>query len=103
MTPDAALTPSIHRHRQKPITRRSLLQGAGGAASLSALLAASVLAQGPQLREAIRQMSLMTESALPERWLEPTTSLVGVILDYSASLRALELGEREPATFFVAR
>lgn len=103
MTPDAALTPSIHHHSQKPITRRSLLQGAGGAASLSALLAASVLAQEPQLREAIRQMSVMTESGLSERWLEPTTGLVGVILDYSKTLRALELGEREPATFFQAR
>lgn len=103
MTPDVALTPSIHRHRQKPITRRALLQGAGGTGGLSALLAASVLAQEPQLREAIRQMSVMTESGLSEPWLVPTTGLVGVILDYSKTLRALELGEREPATFFQAR
>jgi hypothetical protein len=79
-----------------------LLQGAGGVVGLSALLAASVLAQDPQLLEAIRQMSVMTDSTLPERWVEPTTSLVGVILEYSKGLRELDLGQREPATFFVA-
>jgi hypothetical protein len=79
------------------------LQGVGGAAGLSALVVASVLAQDAQLREAIRQMSLMTDAALPERWVEPTTALVGVILEYSKGLRALDLGELEPATFFIAR
>lgn len=48
-------------------------------------------------------MTTMTGSELPEQWAEPTTGLVGVILEYSKTLRALDLGEREPATFFQAR
>jgi hypothetical protein len=55
------------------------------------------------LLEAVRKMSVMTGAELPERWAAPTTSLVGVILQYSGSLREIDLGEMEPATFFVAR
>jgi hypothetical protein len=103
MRNNVPLKPHIDRQAPKPVSRRALLQGAGGAAGLSALLAASVLAQDPQLREVIRQMSAMTNAPLPEPWVEPTTGLVGVILDYSKTLRALDLGEREPATSFQAR
>jgi hypothetical protein len=58
------------------------------------------LAQDPRLRDAMRQMSVMTGAELPEPWVEPTASLVGVILDYSQILRRLDLGDLEPAIHF---
>ncbi len=82
------------------MTRRLWLQAAVGAAGLSLL---PLLAQGPGLTEAVRRMAVLTGAELPERWLEPTSLLVSVILRYSEPLRALDLGEREPSTFFVAR
>jgi len=67
------------------------------------LVFSPLLAQQPELLEAVRRMSVMTGAELPERWAAQTTSLVGVILQYSENLRELDLGELEPATFFVAR
>lgn len=103
MKPDPVSKPRIQRESRTPMTRRALLQRAGAAAALSTLSAAPLFAQTPDLQQTIRQMSVMTDSTLPERWVEPTTSLVGVILSYSEGLRDLDLGETEPATFFVAR
>lgn len=85
------------------LTRRTWLQATAGGVGLIACGIVPLLAQDPQLRDAIRQMVIMTGSELPERWEEPTTGLVEVILGYSKPLRALNLGEREPATFFQAR
>lgn len=83
------------------LTRRLWLQGTAGAAGM--LVFSPLLAQQPELLEAVRKMSVMTGAELPERWAAQTTSLVGVILQYSESLREINLGELEPATFFVAR
>lgn len=83
------------------LTRRLWLQGTAGAAGM--LVFSPLLAQQPELLEAVRKMSVMTGAELPERWAAPTASLVGVILQYSESLREIDLGELEPATFFVAR
>jgi hypothetical protein len=86
------------------LSRRLWLQGAaGGGAALVSVSLLDLLAQDPRLLGAARSMSAMTGVELPEKWLEPATSLVGVILDYSKVLRKLDLGELEPATFFVAR
>lgn len=85
------------------LSRRTWLQMTAGGAGLLAGGILPLHAQDPRLREAIRQMTTMTGSELPEQWAEPTTGLVGVILEYSKTLRALDLGEREPATFFQAR
>ncbi len=82
------------------MTRRLWLQAAVGAPGLSLL---PLLAQEPGLTEAVRRMAVLTGAELPERWVEPTSLLVSVILRYSEPLRALDLGEREPATSFVAR
>lgn len=86
---------------RRMIPRRLWLQGTAGAAGM--LVFSPLLAQRPELLEAVRKMSVMTGAELPERWAAPTTSLVGVILQYSASLREIDLGDLEPATFFVAR
>ena len=83
--------------------RRTWLQATVGGAGLMVCGLVPLLAQDPQLRDAIRKMVTLTGSELPERWAEPTTGLIGVILGYSKPLRALDLGEREPATFFQAR
>lgn len=87
------------------LSRRLWLQaaGGGGAASLVSISLLDLLAQDPRLLGAARAMSAMTGVELPEKWLEPAASLVGVILDYSKVLRKLDLGELEPATFFMAR
>lgn len=101
-----------HRHsknatcaplQQAPMTRRGWLQATAGGAGLLACSFVPLLAQQPPLREALRQMVAVTGSELPEQWAEPTTGLVGVILEYSKTLRALDLGEREPATIFRPR
>lgn len=81
------------------LSRRSVLQAAG----LSALALVPLWGQEKDLLEAARKMSVLTGTELPARWAEPTASLVGTILDYSAGLRAIHLGDREPATRFVAR
>ena len=39
----------------------------------------------------------------PPAWNEPVAGLVAVIVDYSKPLRELDLGEIEPAVFFMAR
>lgn len=83
------------------LTRRLWLQGTAGAAGM--LFFSPLLAQQPELLEAVRKMSVMTGAELPERWADPTTSLVGVILQYSENLREINLGEIEPATSFTAR
>jgi len=47
-------------------------------------------------------MSAITGTQLNNEWIEPTTTLVDIILEDSKSLRSLELGEIEPATYFTA-
>lgn len=85
------------------ISRRHWLQGTACAVGLAAVSASPLPAQDPKLLQAARAMSAMLGAELAEPWLAPTTVLVGVILDYSQILRALDLGELEPATFYVAR
>jgi hypothetical protein len=45
----------------------------------------------------------LTGTKLDDRWVEPTATLVSVILEDSKSLRSLDLGEIEPAITFSAR
>jgi hypothetical protein len=47
-------------------------------------------------------MSAVTGTQLSDEWLEPTATLVSVILEDSKPLRSLELGAIEPATYFTA-
>lgn len=47
-------------------------------------------------------MTPMTGNELAEGRLEPTSALVGVIVAISKPLREIDLGETEPATFYVA-
>ncbi len=86
-------------------SRRRWLQSAYGAGLTTVVLLhpLHLLALDRKVLEAARAMSAMTGVELPQKWLEPAASLVGVILDYSTVLRKLDLGELEPATFFVAR
>ncbi len=84
------------------MTRRAWLSSSATMGLGAALLASSLPAQEPRLQGTLRSMSAMTGTELPEAWVQPTTALLGVILDDSKALRALDLGEIEPATIFVA-
>jgi hypothetical protein len=59
-------------------------------------------AQEPSVVSAIRAMSPMTGSDLAAARIEPTSGLVGIIVAISKPLRKIDLGEMEPATFYVA-
>jgi hypothetical protein len=47
-------------------------------------------------------MATVTGVDLSDSWLQPTAELVGIIVSDSQSLRALDLGSIEPATYFKA-
>lgn len=66
------------------------------------LLAPPLLAEEQPLDATIRSMTTVTGTNLGAPWLQPTTELVGIILSDSQSLRALDLGSIEPATYFQA-
>jgi hypothetical protein len=73
----------------------------GSSAGLAALLTAPrLLAQDPGVGAVLQLMSRLTGTKLEDRWVEPTATLVSVILEDSKSLRSLGLGEIEPATAF---
>lgn len=66
------------------------------------LVAPPLLTQEQSLGATIRSMASVTGTNLSNRWLQPTAELVGVILADSQTLRALDLGSIEPATYFQA-
>ena len=66
------------------------------------LFAPPLLTQGQSLDATIRSMASVTGTNLSAPWLQPTADLVEVILGDSQPLRALDLGEIEPATYFQA-
>jgi hypothetical protein len=74
------------------------------AASAGAMLVPGVsVAETPTVIDAVRAMSpALTGTQLPQTWAEPVAGLVGIILESSKSLRALDLGDVEPATAFSA-
>jgi len=84
------------------LTRRTWLQSSA-AAGISLLTLSDLAAQDEGFREALRRMSLMTGAPLPASREATVALLVSIILDYSKSLRALDLGEVEPAPRFVPR
>jgi hypothetical protein len=83
-------------------SRRAWIRGGG--VGLAALLASpKLLGQEVKVAEVLQSMSSLTAAKLENRWVEPTATLVSVILDDSKSLRSLDLGEIEPAIIFSAR
>jgi hypothetical protein len=48
------------------------------------------------LTDVVRAMAVVTGQPVAEKWVNPTASLLGVILNSTKSLRELELGEIEP-------
>lgn len=80
-------------------SRRAWIQGG----ALAVLVSGSqALAQESSVDSTLRSMSSITGSPLTDQWLTPVATLVSVILEDSKSLRALELGSIEPATYFRA-
>lgn len=71
-------------------------------ASGSAIAAPLAIAQEASVVSAVRAMSPMTGSDLAAARIEPTSGLVGIIVVISKPLRETDLGEMEPATFYVA-
>ena len=71
-------------------------------ASGGAIAAPLAIAQEGSVVSAVRAMSPMTGSDLPAARIEPTSGLVGIIVAISKPLREIDLGEMEPATFYVA-
>jgi hypothetical protein len=71
-------------------------------ASGGAVVAPLAFAQEASVAAAVRAMSPMTGASLPETRVEPTSALVGVIVAISKPLREIDIGEMEPATFYVA-
>jgi len=85
------------------LTRRTWLHIGAAATAGVVLLPDAALAQATPLSDALRAMSpAVTGSPLAANWAEPVTGLVGVILDSSKSLRALDLDDIEPASAFSA-
>ena len=103
---DAAATHADGKASQQ-ITRRLWLQGmactAAGVSTAGLWSDGEVRAQAPPLPDVIRSTSAVTGEVIEENWVGPTASLVRIILEYSKGLRALDLGEIEPATDFLAR
>lgn len=82
-------------------SRRTWIQRSGiGIAAL--LLAPPLRAEEQALEATIRSMAMVTGTVLSDSWLQPTAELVGIIVSDSQSLRALDLGSIEPATYFKA-
>ena len=85
----------------RSLSRRTWVQCSGvGIASL--LLAPPLLGAEQSLDATIRSMTRVTGASLSDPWLQPTAQLVEVILADSQSLRAMDLGSIEPATYFRA-
>src|ERR1019366_5441193 len=83
------------------LSRRAWIQRSGiGIAAL--LLAPPLRAEEQALDATIRSMATVTGAVLSDPWLQPTAELVGIIVSDSQSLRALDLGSIEPATYFKA-
>ena len=70
--------------------------------SSGAIAAPLAMAQEPSVLSAVRAMSPITGSDLPAARIEPTSGLVSIIVAISKPLREIDLGETEPATFYVA-
>ena len=66
------------------------------------LVAPPLLGEAQSLDATIRSMATVTGTDLSDPWLQPTAGLIAVILADSQSLRALDLGSIEPATYFRA-
>jgi hypothetical protein len=87
--------------KQSRLSRRGWIHRSGvGFTTL--LFGSPLLAQEPPLRTTLRSMSAVTGTQLSDEWVEPTATLVNIILEDSKPLRSLELGEIEPATYFTA-
>jgi hypothetical protein len=83
-------------------SRRAWIRSTG--AGFAVLLAnPRLLAQDARVGDVLQSMSSLTGTKLDDRWVEPTATLVSVILEDSKSLRSLDLGEIEPAITFSAR
>ncbi len=67
-----------------------------------ALAASPTIAQESSFASAVRAMAPMTGADLPPARVEPTSTLVGIIVEISKPLREIDLGEMEPATSYVA-
>ncbi len=83
----------------QPVTRREMVMTL---LASSALAATPTFAQGQAFASAIRAMSPITGADLPAARVEPTSGLVGIIVEISKPLREIDLGEMEPATSYVA-
>ena len=75
----------------------------GSGAAVAVLLTKPLPAQDARMGDLLQSMSSLTGTKLEDRWIEPTATLVSVILEDSKSLRSLDLGEIEPAITFSAR
>jgi len=84
------------------LTRRTWLLSSA-ATGISLLAPSDLAAQDESFREALRRMAVMIGTPLPESREVTVALLVSIILGYSKSLRALDLGEIEPAMRHVAR
>jgi hypothetical protein len=82
-------------------SRRAWIRGGTGLAVL--LAQPRLLAQGSRFGDVLQSMSSLTGTELDNQWVEPTATLVSVILEDSKSLRSLDLGAIEPAITFSAR
>ena len=84
------------------LSRRAWIRRGG--ISLAVLFSqARLLAQDARIGDVLRSMSGLIGLKLDDRWIEPTATLVSIILEDSKSLRSLDLGEIEPAVTFSAR
>ena len=70
---------------------------------MAVLAPTRIVAQGARTSALLQSMSSLTGAKLQAQWVDSTAELVSVIVDISAPLRALDLGEIEPATTFFAR
>jgi len=84
------------------VSRRTYLT-ATGAAMAAFLASPGMLAQETKTSFLLQSMSPLTGTKLEPQWVDSTAALVSVIVDISAPLRSLDLGEIEPATTFFAR
>ncbi len=81
------------------ITRRELVVGL---VATGAIAASPAMSEESSFASAVRAMSPMTGAELSPARVEPTSTLVGIIVDISKPLREIDLGEMEPATSYVA-
>ncbi len=99
----ACYRPAPPRKTHSALTRREWL-GCGLAASGWMAMSNSALwahsASSPSLPDITRSMLAITGGGISKERLENATALFGVILDTSKELRAIDLGDLEPATMF---